>query len=104
LSERLRQPLHALSALLALYLLVPIGAYLVRLHSGLSLPTGAGSALLVSLLCASIATALIALCGVPLAYLLARSRSRAAATLETLLALPLALPPLMIAGAHGNHG
>jgi len=95
LSARARLPLHALAALLALYLLVPIGAFVVRLHGGLSLPAGALSALAVSLLCATIATALIALGGVPLAYLLARSRSRAAAILEALVALPLALPPLM---------
>ena len=95
MTARLRLPLYALSALLALYLLVPIGAFVVRLHSGLSLPAGALSALAVSLLCATIAAALIALGGVPLAYLLARSRSRAAIVLETLVALPLALPPLM---------
>ena len=38
---------------------------------------------------------MIALLGVPLAYLLARARRPGARALEALLALPLALPPLM---------
>ena len=44
---------------------------------------------------ATIATALIALFGIPLAYVLARSRGRLASFVGFLVTLPLALPPLM---------
>jgi molybdate transport system permease protein len=56
---------------------------------------GLGSALATSLVTATISAALIALLGIPLAYLLARSRSRWASALTVFVALPLALPPLM---------
>jgi ABC-type Fe3+/spermidine/putrescine transport system ATPase subunit/ABC-type sulfate transport system permease component len=56
---------------------------------------GLGGALATSLVTATVSAALIALLGIPLAYLLARSRSRWASALSVLVALPLALPPLM---------
>ncbi len=56
---------------------------------------GLGSALVTSLLTATVATAVIALLGTPLAYLLARSRGAGGRVLDALVALPLALPPLM---------
>jgi molybdate transport system ATP-binding protein/molybdate transport system permease protein len=88
-------PLPWLGGLLALYLLAPLVAFLLRLRHGVSSAPGVGSALVTSLLTASISTAVIALLGVPLAYLLARARRPGARALEALLALPLALPPLM---------
>jgi molybdate transport system permease protein len=41
------------------------------------------------------ALALVTLCGVPLAYVLARSKGRLAAVVGVLVQIPLALPPLM---------
>lgn len=92
---RARSPLPWLGALLAIYLIAPIAAFAVRLsHGGQSAP-GLGGALVTSLLTATISTAIIALLGIPLAYLLARARGTIAAAVSVLVALPLALPPLM---------
>ncbi|MGH9073612.1 MAG: molybdate ABC transporter permease subunit, partial [Acidimicrobiales bacterium] len=90
-----RGPLPWLGGLLALYLLVPIAALLPRLgHARFGAP-GLGAALGVSALTATISSALIALGGIPLAYLLSRARGRAAHVLGVAVQLPLALPPLM---------
>jgi len=91
-------PLLLLGGLLALYLAVPLGAFVFRLSSssqrGFSQP-GLFPALYTSAVTATISTALIAAFGIPLAYLLARSRSRWGSFLTVLVSLPLALPPLM---------
>ncbi len=92
---RARSPLPWLGGLLALYLLAPIVAFVVRLHTGVSSAPGAGSALLTSLLTATISATAIAVMGVPLAYLLAHREGLASRLLSALVALPLALPPLM---------
>jgi molybdate transport system permease protein len=96
--RRRASPLIVLGGLLALYLAVPIGAFLVRLATssqrGFSAP-GLFPALYTSAITASISTALIAALGIPLAYLLARSRSRWASFVTVVVSLPLALPPLM---------
>ena len=74
-----RTPLPWLAGLLTLYLLVPILAYLIRVAdtpaSALATP-GLGSALAVSVETASISTAIIAVLGIPLGYLLSRGRGR----------------------------
>jgi ABC-type sulfate/molybdate transport systems ATPase subunit/ABC-type sulfate transport system permease component len=67
----------------------------VRLTRGVSPSPGFGPALLTSLLTATISACIIAALGTPLAYLLARTRTRAARALGVLLTLPLALPPLV---------
>jgi ABC-type sulfate/molybdate transport systems ATPase subunit/ABC-type sulfate transport system permease component len=90
-----RSPLPWLAGLLALYLLAPILAFLVRLGGGVSSAPGLGSALLTSLLTATVSTAVIATLGVPLAYLLARAKGATARMGLALVTLPLALPPLM---------
>ncbi len=54
---------------------------------------GVGAALWLSLRVSALATALNALVGVPLAYLLARRRFRGRRGLELLVTLPLVLPP-----------
>ena len=90
-----RSPLPWLGGLLALYLLAPILAFVVRLGGGVSSAPGVGPALLTSLFTASISATVIALLGTPLAYLLARGRGAGARVLTALVALPLALPPLM---------
>jgi molybdate transport system permease protein len=92
---RARSPLPWLGGLLALYLLAPIVAFLLRLRHGVSASPGVGSALGTSLLTATIATVAIAVLGTPLAYLLARGRGLRSRVLTALVALPLALPPLM---------
>lgn len=92
---RARSPLPWLAGLLALYLLAPIAAFVLRLRHGVSAAPEAGSALATSLATATVATVAIALLGTPLAYLLARGRGYASRALTGLIALPLALPPLM---------
>ncbi|MGH2831169.1 MAG: ATP-binding cassette domain-containing protein [Solirubrobacteraceae bacterium] len=93
--SRASSPLPWLGGLLALYLLAPILAFVVRLGGGASSSPGLGPALFTSLLTATISAAAITLLGVPLAYLLARGRGAIARLLTALVALPLALPPLM---------
>jgi ABC-type Fe3+/spermidine/putrescine transport system ATPase subunit/ABC-type sulfate transport system permease component len=92
---RISSPLPWLGGLLALYLLAPIVAFAVRLSEGVSAAPGVDSALATSLLTATISAAVIGLLGTPLAYVLARMRGSLGRTLTALVALPLALPPLM---------
>lgn len=92
----LRSPLPWLAAVLAIYLLSPIGDFLGRLATTHRVASpGAAAALAVSAETATIATALIGLFGVPLAYLLARGRSRRSALVGVAVQLPIALPPLI---------
>ncbi len=90
--------LRWLGALLALYLSVPVAAFVVESaaarNRGFSAP-GLFGALYVSAATATISTALVALLGVPLAYALARSRGRLGALVGVAVQLPLAIPPLM---------
>jgi ABC-type Fe3+/spermidine/putrescine transport system ATPase subunit/ABC-type sulfate transport system permease component len=89
--------LAGLSGLLALYLLAPFAAGLAQLGIADWRSTDLGelvSACAVSVTSATLATALVAVGGVPLGYLLARRQSRAMAVLGLLVQLPLALPPL----------
>ena len=88
-------PLSWLGALLAVYLIAPIAAFVVRLTHGAPSAPGLGGALVTSLLTATISAAIIALLGIPLAYTLARGRGKIASALTVMVALPLALPPLM---------
>jgi ABC-type sulfate/molybdate transport systems ATPase subunit/ABC-type sulfate transport system permease component len=88
-------PLPWLGALLALYLLAPLGAFFLRLGHGAGSAPGLGEALVTSALAATVSAAIIALLGTPLAWVLAHGRSRASALLGVLVQLPLALPPLM---------
>jgi ABC-type Fe3+/spermidine/putrescine transport system ATPase subunit/ABC-type sulfate transport system permease component len=89
--------LAVLSGLLAVYLIAPFGAGLA--HVGISDwrsadLAGLASAGAVSLASASVATALVTICGVPLGYILARRSGRGIALLGFVVQLPLALPPL----------
>jgi molybdate transport system permease protein len=95
LVSQARSPLPWLAALLAIYLIAPILAFVARLGHGVSSAPGLGAALITSLITASISTAIIALLGIPLAYLLARVRGPLGGALMVLVALPLALPPLI---------
>jgi len=91
--------LALLGALLLLYLVVPIGYFLFTLSwrdvpAQLSDPI-AIQALITSLLSASLATASIALLGVPLGYVLARRNFPGRGLLTLLVYLPLVFPPLV---------
>jgi ABC-type Fe3+/spermidine/putrescine transport system ATPase subunit/ABC-type sulfate transport system permease component len=90
-------PLPWLAGLLAVYLLLPFIAAIpqVWLADWRSVDMAAlGRASAVSVGSATLASALIALGGIPLGYLLARVPGRAVAALGFLVQLPLALPPL----------
>ena len=87
-----------LGGLLALYLTAPIAVLLVHLAEGTSsgAPTaGLWPALWMSLLTATVATAIISLFGVPLAWILAQEHRRVWSVVGVAVQLPLALPPLM---------
>ena len=93
-----RRALVSLAGLLVLYLAVPLVAFAVRFASAPRRgfhQAGLFSALWLSLSSATIALALMTVTGVPLAYLMARSRSRVATVIGVIVQLPLALPPLM---------
>ncbi len=93
-----KSPLTWLGGLLVLYLGYPIAGFVVRLvtspQRGFHAP-GLFPALWVSVAGATMSLALVTVCGVPLAYVLARSKGRLAAVVGVLVQIPLALPPLM---------
>jgi ABC-type sulfate/molybdate transport systems ATPase subunit/ABC-type sulfate transport system permease component len=93
-----RSPLSYLGGLLALYLAIPIFAFLYRLTEpgdrGFGTP-GLWQALWTSAATATVSTAIVALLGIPLAYWLARSRGRLTWLIGLFVQLPLALPPVM---------
>src|SRR5580704_12220082 len=87
-----------MGGLLVVYLAVPVVAFFIRLgrsnNRGFNTP-GLYNALWVSVVSATVATLLIALLGIPLAYSLARARGRLSGLIGIVVQLPLALPPLM---------
>lgn len=93
-------PVLALPALAGLALLVlPLAALVARvewstLWADVTAPA-ARDALLLSLGTGLIATALCTVLGVPLALVIARSGTRAAALLRTIVTVPLVLPPMI---------
>ncbi len=95
--RRRPRALAPLAAVLALLLMAPFGAGLGQVGqadwSGVDLP-GLLAAGVVSITSATLATALVAACGIPLGYLLARTPGRWMALLGFVVQLPLALPPL----------
>lgn len=94
----MRSPLPWLGALLALYLTVPLVAFVLRAGRGresLQSTPGLTSAITVSVETATISTLVIAVLGVPLAYVLSRGRGRSSTVVGVLLQLPLAFPPLV---------
>ena len=97
MSRRVPSPLPLLAGLLAAYLIAPLVAGVLQSFSArwssVEVPALL-HACAVSLASATTATALVALGGIPLGYLLARIPGRAMAVLGFLVQLPLALPPL----------
>jgi len=93
-----RSPLTWLGGLLALYLALPLLVFLARIpgsaQRGFGTP-GLWGALGTSVVSASVATAIIAVLGVPLAFVLARARGALAAAAGLAVQLPLAIPPVM---------
>jgi molybdate transport system permease protein len=92
-------PLGIPALLGALFLLVPLAGLLVR-APWRGLPhiladSQVLDALRLSLMCASAATAISLVFGVPLAWVLARSRARGISVLRALVTLPLVLPPVV---------
>ena len=92
-------PLGIPALLAALFLLVPLAGLLVRAPwRGLPLILADSQvldALRLSLVCASAATALSLVFGVPLAWVLAYSQVRGISVLRALVTLPLVLPPVV---------
>lgn len=91
-------PLIALGTLVVLYLALPLGAFVVRFiaspQRGFSV-AGLFPSLWMSISCATLSLALVTICGVPLAFVLARSSSRWSTVVGVIVQIPLALPPLM---------
>lgn len=85
---------------LLLFLAAPLVALLVTsapsdLVAGLSHPL-VGPALLLTLETTTVSLAIVAVGGIPLAWMIARSKSRLAGVLETLVALPIVIPPAVV--------
>jgi ABC-type Fe3+/spermidine/putrescine transport system ATPase subunit/ABC-type sulfate transport system permease component len=93
-----RSPLSYLGGLLALYLAVPVIAFIYRLAQPGNRGFGAQglwSALWTSVATATVSMTIVAVLGIPLAYWLARSRSRLTWLINLLVYIPLALPPVV---------
>src|SRR5205823_4640419 len=96
-TKRLPTPLPWLASILTVYLLAPFLAGIPEVWRAdwQSVDWAAlGQASAISVGSATLASALIALAGIPLGYVLARVSGRATAILGFLVQLPLALPPL----------
>jgi molybdate transport system permease protein len=92
-------PLLVPAALAVAFLVLPLAALLIRapwtrLGTLLAEPA-VGEALRLSLVSASAATAISLVLGVPLAWVLARSRARGRTVLRALVTVPLVLPPVV---------
>jgi len=87
-----------LGALLALYLAIPLVAFVIRLagsdNRGFS-ESGLLDATRTSALSATISATIVTLLGVPLAHWMAHSRGTLRRVVSVLVQLPLALPPVM---------
>ena len=92
-------PLLVPAGLAVAFLVLPLAGLLIRapwssLGTALTAP-GVGTALRLSLVSATLATLLSLVLGVPLAWLLARSRARGRTLLRALVTVPLVLPPVV---------
>ena len=90
-----------LAAILVIYTMLPIFGIILRIDTldvTSLLSSQTTSAMLLSLETATASTAICIVFGLPLAYLIARSNSKAAQLLRVATAIPLAIPPL-ISGA-----
>jgi molybdate transport system permease protein len=98
-ASRVPWPLAVPAGIGAAFLLVPLVALVVHSpwrHLGSILATREVlDALRLSLLCATAATIISVVLGVPLAWVLARSSARGVSGLRALVTLPLVLPPVV---------
>jgi len=88
------------SSLLLAFLLVPVGALVFRALTGQDLPRSLGGAVVgqalgLSLVTSASSALLTLFFGTPLAYLLARRRFRGRQLVDTLVDMPLVLPPVV---------
>ncbi|STD14789.1 Molybdenum transport system permease protein modB [Dermatophilus congolensis] len=92
-------PMRGVALVGAAFLLLPVVALAARVPWGelfsLVFAPAVLVALRLSLVSASVATALSLVMGVPLAWVLARSRRRGVGVLRALVTLPLVLPPVV---------
>jgi molybdate transport system permease protein len=92
-------PLLVPAVLAVGFLVLPLVGLVVRAPWGELVPAltspGVGSALRLSLVSATAATAVSLVLGVPLAWVLARSRVRGRTLLRALVTVPLVLPPVV---------
>lgn len=96
--RKLGNPVVWLAGLLVLYLTVPVVGFLVRAgesrHLGFG-TSGVFPALRTSVESATISTVIVAVLGVPLAWMLARHKGRISSLVTAMVAVPLGLPPVM---------
>ena len=96
---RIPAPLLVPAALGVAFLVLPLVGLLVRapwssVAEQLAAP-GVGQALRLSIMSATLATLVSLVLGVPLAWVLARSRIRGRSVLRALVTVPLVLPPVV---------
>ncbi|MCF6506772.1 molybdate ABC transporter permease subunit [Blastococcus sp. MG754426] len=98
-ATRVPGPLLVPAALGVAFLVLPLLGLLVRTPwsqlAGQLAEPAVGQALRLSLVSATLATALSLVLGVPLAWVLARSRARGRSVLRALVTVPLVLPPVV---------
>ncbi len=98
--KRASWPLRAASFLLPIFLALPLLSLVLRLDPGLWLARAASPmalrALVLTLETTAVSTALCAALGLPLAWLLARHRFRGSDALDTLVDLPVTIPPVVV--------
>jgi ABC-type sulfate/molybdate transport systems ATPase subunit/ABC-type sulfate transport system permease component len=95
---RAPRPLRWLGALLVLYLVYPVGAFVVRVVTGSNEgwnTAGLWPALRVSVEGATVSLMIGVVSGIPLAYVLARRRGWLSSLVGVAVQLPLAVPPLI---------
>ena len=104
----------ALTAPLVVFLALPVGALVLRALAGGGLLTALTSPVVLDALSLSLATTAVSLgltlvLGTPLAYLLARRSFRGSSIVETIVDLPIVLPPsvaglalLLVLGRRGD--
>ena len=108
-------PLLVPAVIGVVFLVLPVVGLLVRAPWSDLLPAlatpGIGQALRLSLLSATLATVVSTVLGVPIAWVLARSRIRGRTVLRALVTVPLVLPPVvggvalfLVLGRHGILG
>ena len=93
-----RTAVGALVALLVIFLGLPVAVLIVRAVAGGALAAALGDPVVLEALWLSVATTAISLLltvvlGAPLAYVLARRRFRGSSLVETIVDLPIVLPP-----------